>query len=39
VLVGSGVWIADTISANGKLEDCMLQGRTNCVPIDNPARP
>jgi hypothetical protein len=39
VLIGSGVWIADTISASGKLEDCMLQGRTNCVPIDNPARP
>jgi hypothetical protein len=33
------VWIADTISATGKLEDCALQGRTNCAPIDMPERP
>jgi hypothetical protein len=39
VLIGTGVWIADTISATGKLEDCALQGRTNCAPIDMPARP
>ncbi len=39
VLIGTGVWIADTISATGKLEDCALQGRTNCAPIDSPERP
>ena len=39
VLIGTGVWIADTISATGKLEDCALQGRTNCAPIDMPERP
>jgi hypothetical protein len=39
VLIGSGVWIADTIAATGKLEDCALQGRTNCAPIDLAARP
>ena len=39
VLIGTGVWIADTIAATGKLEDCALQGRTNCAPIDMAARP
>src|SRR3984885_9895590 len=39
VLIGTGVWIADPISATGKLEDCALQGRTNCAPIDMPERP
>jgi hypothetical protein len=38
-LIGTGVWIADTISATGKIEDCALQGRTNCAPIDMPERP
>ena len=28
-------WIlAREIYANGKVEDCVLSGRTNCVPID-----
>jgi len=28
-------WIlAHEIYANGKVEDCVLSGRTNCVPID-----
>jgi hypothetical protein len=39
VLIGTGVWIADTISVTGKLEDCALQGRTNCAPIDMSERP
>jgi hypothetical protein len=39
VLIGTGVWIADTIAATGKLEDCALQGRTNCVPIEAQQRP
>jgi hypothetical protein len=39
VLISTGVWIADTIAAMGKLEDCALQGRTNCVPIEAPQRP
>lgn len=39
VLIGTGVWLADTISATSKLEDCALQGRTNCALIEVPARP
>jgi hypothetical protein len=38
VLISSGVWIADTISVSVKAQDCALQGRTNCAPIEAPAR-
>jgi len=32
-------WIlAREIYANGKVEDCVLSGRTNCVPIDTQSR-
>ncbi len=38
VLIGAGVWIADTISVTVKAQDCALQGRSNCAPIETPAR-
>jgi len=33
LLVGAGVWIADTIAAMEKAQDCIMQGRQNCAPI------
>jgi hypothetical protein len=36
VLVGAGVWIADTIAAMQNDQDCVLQGRGNCAPIEAP---
>lgn len=33
-----GWLLAHELYANGKLEDCLLSGRTNCEPIQNPAR-
>jgi hypothetical protein len=36
VLVTSGVWIADTIAAMQKAQDCAMQGRGNCAPIEIP---
>jgi hypothetical protein len=36
VLITAGVWIADTIAAMQKAQDCALQGRQNCAPIDVP---
>jgi hypothetical protein len=36
-LVGAGVWIADTIAAIGNDQDCVMQGRSNCAPIEAPA--
>lgn len=36
LLVGVGVWIADTIAEMEKDQDCVLQGRANCAPIETP---
>lgn len=38
VLIGIGVWIADAILVSVQKEDCVLQGRTNCEPIEMPAQ-
>ena len=35
-LVGLGVWIADTISDLQREQDCLVQGRSNCAPIEVP---
>jgi len=35
-LVGLGVWIADTIADIEKAQDCVMQGRQNCAPIEFP---
>jgi hypothetical protein len=36
LLVASGVWIADTIIGVGRTQDCVMQGRMNCSPIEVP---
>jgi hypothetical protein len=36
MLVGVGVWIADTIAEMEKDQDCVLQGRINCASIEVP---
>jgi hypothetical protein len=33
VLVGTGVWLADTITDMARDQDCVMQGRANCAPI------
>jgi hypothetical protein len=35
-LVGAGVWIADTIAAIQRDQDCVIQGRSNCAPVELP---
>jgi hypothetical protein len=35
-LIGVGVWIATTMADLRKNQDCVLQGRKNCTPIDTP---
>ncbi len=34
VLVGAGVWIADTMASNRKNQDCVMSGRRNCAAVD-----
>jgi hypothetical protein len=36
VLVGVGVWLADIIAVMQRDQDCVLQGRQNCAPIEVP---
>jgi hypothetical protein len=36
VLVGAGVWIADTIAEIQRDQDCVIQGRSNCAPLEPP---
>ena len=38
VLIGVGVWIADTIADMQKAQDCVMQGRQNCAPIEVPVK-
>jgi hypothetical protein len=38
LLIAAGVWIADTIAAMQKDQDCVLQGRQNCAPIEVPTK-
>ena len=38
MLITAGVWIADTIAAMQKAQDCALQGRQNCAPIEVPVK-
>lgn len=36
LLIGVGVWLADTIAEMERDQDCVLQGRQNCAPIEVP---
>jgi hypothetical protein len=36
LLIGAGVWIADAIGTMEKDQDCAMQGRANCAPIELP---
>ncbi len=38
VLFVVGWILAHELYANGKIEDCVMSGRTNCVPIDTRSR-
>jgi hypothetical protein len=34
VLALVGLYLLDALNAEGRLEDCMMQGRTNCQRVD-----
>lgn len=36
LLIAAGVWIANTMAEMQKNQDCVLQGRRNCAPIEIP---
>ncbi len=36
-LISAGVWLADAITDMEKDQDCVMQGRVNCAPIELPS--
>ena len=38
LLVGGGIWLANAIFEQRRLDDCLAQGRRNCAPVEVPAR-
>jgi hypothetical protein len=37
VVVGIGIWLVNVMFDQGRVDDCLAQGRRNCAPIDTPA--
>jgi hypothetical protein len=37
VLVGAGIWIAESMATIRKNQDCVLMGRKSCAPVPIPA--
>lgn len=33
-LIGAGIWLADTMAAMRKNQDCVLSGRRGCTPVE-----
>lgn len=33
VLVAGGLWLAHTLHGVGRLQDCVMSGRSNCAPV------
>jgi len=38
VLLAVGVWLAKELTSASKIQDCLMSGRSNCDPIEVPAR-
>jgi hypothetical protein len=38
-LIGAGLWLADTMAAIRKNQDCVLSGRRNCAPVSVDPQP
>jgi hypothetical protein len=39
LLAIAGVLLVRELREKGRIEDCLMQGRRNCVPIEVPAHP
>ena len=37
-LLAGGLWLMQTLHGVGRLQDCVMAGRSNCAPIAAPAR-
>lgn len=39
LLIVAGLWLADTLAAMRKNQDCVLSGRRGCTPVEAPVQP
>lgn len=39
LLVVIGLWLSNRLHRGASMQDCLASGRTNCAPIEAPARP
>jgi hypothetical protein len=38
ILIGGGIWMANAMYEVRRIQDCAMQGRRNCAPIEAPPR-
>jgi hypothetical protein len=38
LVVGGGIWLVNAMLAQRDLDNCVAQGRHNCIPVETPAR-
>lgn len=38
VVVGAGLWLVEAMVKQREIDNCVAQGRRNCVPIETPRR-
>jgi hypothetical protein len=38
LLIGGGLWLAETMAEIRKIQDCVMSGRQNCAPISSSLR-
>jgi hypothetical protein len=38
ILLLAGLWLARELRSASQIQDCVMSGRSNCEPIDVPAR-
>jgi hypothetical protein len=32
-LVAGGLWLSQALRGSGRIQDCVMSGRTNCAPV------
>jgi hypothetical protein len=37
-ILAVSLWVAYELYASSKMQDCLMSGRSNCAPIERPAR-
>lgn len=38
LLILAGLWLSNRLHSSANMQDCVASGRTNCAPIETPAR-